>query len=67
MKPELGFSVVCAIVVLMGFPTRAEAYLDPGTGSMVLQIAVGGILAAMAAGKLYWRRLRSLFRKEQGQ
>ena len=52
------------MLMLIGFPTRAEAYLDPGTGSMVLQIAVGGILAVLATTKLYWNRLRSLFHKQ---
>jgi hypothetical protein len=50
--------------LIAGFPERAEAtYLDPGTGSMVLQIAVGGLLAIMATTRVYWRRLRSIFRK----
>jgi hypothetical protein len=36
-------------------------YLDPATGSMALQIAVGGLLAAMAAVRIYWGKLRSVF------
>ena len=38
------------------------AYLDPGTGSMVVQLVVGGVAAAGVAAKLYWRRLLSLLR-----
>jgi hypothetical protein len=33
------------------------AYLDPGTGSMVLQVVVGGIAAIGVAGRYYWKRL----------
>jgi hypothetical protein len=33
------------------------AYLDPGTGSMVLQVVVGGIAAVGVAGRYYWRRI----------
>jgi hypothetical protein len=33
-------------------------YLDPGSGSMILQAVVGGVAAAGVMAKLYWRRLR---------
>jgi hypothetical protein len=32
------------------------AYLDPGSGSMLLQAFVGGVAAIAVAGKFYWRR-----------
>jgi hypothetical protein len=32
------------------------AYLDPGSGSMVLQAVIGGAAAVAVMGKLYWRR-----------
>jgi hypothetical protein len=38
------------------------AYLDPGTGSMLVQLLVGGVAAAGVAAKLYWHRLLRLFR-----
>jgi hypothetical protein len=33
------------------------AYLDPASGSMIIQIVLGGVAAAGVAAKLYWRRL----------
>ena len=33
------------------------AYLDPGSGSMMLQLIAGGLAAAAVAVKVYWRRL----------
>jgi hypothetical protein len=33
------------------------AYLDPGSGSMMLQVIAGGLAAAAVAVKVYWRRL----------
>lgn len=57
-------TIVC--VLLLASPQPAAAlYLDPGTGSMVLQIAIGGILAALAAAKLYWTRITSLFQSKK--
>jgi hypothetical protein len=38
------------------------AYLDPGTGSMLVQLLVGGLAAAAVALKLYWHRLLRLLR-----
>jgi hypothetical protein len=54
-----------ASIALLGlaaalFDTRpAWAYLDPGTGSMMLQVLLGGIAGAMVVGKLYWHRFRA--------
>jgi hypothetical protein len=33
------------------------AYLDPGTGSMLVQLVVGGLAAIAVTAKFYWRRL----------
>jgi hypothetical protein len=33
------------------------AYIDPGSGSMLLQALAGGAAAAAVFGRLYWRRL----------
>ena len=38
------------------------AYLDPGSGSMLVQLLVGGLAAAAVAVKFYWHRLLVLFR-----
>jgi hypothetical protein len=36
-----------------------QAYLDPGTGSMALQLLMGGIVAALATVRLYWDRMKT--------
>jgi hypothetical protein len=38
------------------------AYLDPGSGSMILQMIAGGTAAIAVTGKLYWRRLLKILR-----
>ena len=43
--------------------TNAYAYLDPGTGSFILQ-AIIGFLAALSAGFLYyWTKVKNFFLK----
>jgi hypothetical protein len=47
---------------LLGLATsNAYAYLDPGTGSIILQVLLGGVAGVMLAGKLYWEKFLSLF------
>lgn len=46
-------------VLFLLYMTDTEAYLDPGTGSMLLQVVLGGIAAVGVAIKLYWHKLRA--------
>jgi hypothetical protein len=34
------------------------AYLDPGSGSLLLQALVGGVASAVVLAKLYWQRMK---------
>lgn len=43
------------------------AYLDPGTGSYLIQIIVGGVLGVGIVLKAYWSKIRSLFKKNKKQ
>lgn len=40
--------------------SSAHAYLDAGTGSMILQVLLGGFAGLLIAGKLYWYKFLSL-------
>lgn len=52
-----------SLALLAASSTWAHAYLDPGTGSLVLQLIIGGGIAALAAIKLYWERTKTIARK----
>ncbi|MCF8063124.1 MAG: hypothetical protein K9M82_11445 [Deltaproteobacteria bacterium] len=43
------------------FVRNAYAYLDPGSGSMLLQILLGGVAGVAVIGKLYWSRIKEFF------
>jgi hypothetical protein len=45
----------------MTTPPIVFAYLDPGTGSYVLQLAIAGALGASYAVKHFWARIKGLF------
>jgi len=38
------------------------AYLDPGTGSIILQSIVAGLLGIAVAIKMFWQRIIGFFR-----
>ncbi len=41
------------------------AYLDPGTGSMVLQLLIGGFLGGAFIIKHQWKRITNFFSKNK--
>lgn len=57
-------TMILALLVLLLFflPSRADAYLDPGTGSFILQAAIAVLLAGVVTLKHSWHRVRNLFR-----
>ena len=46
-----------ALVCLALLPINAFAYLDPGTGSALLQGVLGAVAAIAMVLKLYWHRV----------
>jgi len=56
------FSGGCGVAL---FASPAQAYLDPGSGSMFLQLLLGGVAGVTVVLKLYWRRLLHFFGRKQ--
>lgn len=46
--------LICALLLT----PNVWAYLDPGTGSMLLQVVLGGIAAIGVAVKIFWHRIK---------
>jgi hypothetical protein len=44
--------IVTALIILS--TTRADAYIDSGTGSVLLQMALAGVLGASFMAKTFW-------------
>lgn len=53
---ELGIVVVALLIVFS--PVEALAYLDPGTGSYIVQIAIAGAVSGVFVIKIFWKRLK---------
>ena len=56
-------AVISGLFILA--PAPAFAYLDPGTGSMIIQGIIGGIAGLLVVGKLYWQKIVSLFSRSK--
>ena len=50
---------------LISYTSPVYAYLDPGTGSILLQGLIGGIAAAIAFLSIYWQKVKAFFGKEE--
>ena len=62
--------VLFALMLLVIISTPAHAYVDAGSGSYMLQMALAGIMALMFTAKLYWQRIISFVsrrRRDVGQ
>ena len=53
--------LILAITLLLIFPAPSFAYLDPATGSMIIQGIIGAIAGFIVVFKLYWQKIRSFF------
>lgn len=58
-------AVALAAVGLLALESPVHAYLDPGSGSMLLQVLLGGFAAVGVAIRLYWQRGTARFRRKQ--
>lgn len=59
MSRFTALSSVCVVVLLS--EARLEAYIDPGSGSMLLQLLLGGAAGIAVILRLGWRRLLERF------
>ena len=51
---------IFTILSVLIFPNHTYAYLDPGTGSIILQAIIGFLAASVTAISIYWSKFKSL-------
>lgn len=64
--PSVGpFIVRCAFFAfpLLLFAPPTYAYIDPGTGSFIVQAMIAGLLGILVSLKMYWARIRVMFKE----
>ncbi|MDX1404899.1 MAG: hypothetical protein R3192_10185 [Woeseiaceae bacterium] len=64
--PQRG--AVCTVAILgLLISTPSHAYLDPGTGSIILQGLLAGIAVAIGVVRGYWQQLKLFVDKLRGK
>jgi len=66
MRPHRALRVAFLLSACLLIASPAQAYLDPGTGSMLLSAVIGVAAAVALAVKMFWYRLIGLFRGRGG-
>jgi len=54
--------IALVLVACLSIASPAYAYLDPGTGSMLISAVLGVAAAVALAAKMFWYRLVGFFR-----
>lgn len=55
--------ITLIFLALFLFPRSVHAYVDPGTGSYVIQLIMAFFLGGVFAIKLYWKKIKSFLAK----
>ena len=55
--------ILISVYIFFSMQAKSYAYLDPGTGSIILQALLGFFAAAGASIVLYWKKLKSFLSK----
>jgi hypothetical protein len=62
MKNKL--ATTSTLIALSTLPSVAHAYLDPGSGSMIVQVLIGAVAGSLFLIKQYWFKIKSFFKKK---
>ena len=50
-------ALVCALVCFLLVPQPVHAYIDPGTGGLIIQSLIGLLAGALAMLGIFWKRV----------
>ena len=59
--PTVLVLTMTVLVLILGTPQRASAYVDPGSGAMIWQVLAAACLGSMFYVRKAVRKLRSIF------
>ena len=61
------FLLFLSLTLYMLLTSNSFAYLDPGTGSIILQAIIGFIAASIATLTVYWNKFKNFFTRIFGK
>jgi hypothetical protein len=58
LSRTLTIALIGSLGISLIFVSDAHAYIDPGSGSYILQYLIAAFLGVLFTIKIYWRRIR---------
>ncbi len=55
--------LAAVLFLFLALTTPSYGYIDPGTGSYVIQILIGAFVAVSLGIRIFWRRILDFFGK----
>ncbi len=65
MKKRTSLVLYLALFFSLLAIAPANAYIDPGSGSIIFQALVGGAMAVGLGFKVFWRRIAAFFSRKK--
>lgn len=59
---RLLFFSISSFFVFFAWAEEAHAYIDPGAGSILLQMLLAGLLGTVFTVKMYWKKCKKFFK-----
>jgi hypothetical protein len=47
------------LIILLLIPVSTYAYLDPGTGSLIIHLIVGAVIGATYSVRIFWSNIKA--------
>ena len=63
----LTHSAMFALILMIASAPAAHAYIDPGTGSYVIQLLIAALAGIAVAIKIYWSKIKGFFSRSSGE
>ena len=54
---------ILVVFYYFSFSAEAHAYLDPGTGSIIIQAIMGAVAAFFTTACIYWENFKNFFKR----
>ena len=62
-----GYVAATSMFFIYAMTDNAYAYLDPGTGSILLQGLIGGVAGGLVVIRLYWHKFKNVFKRSDSK
>ena len=57
--------IISFLAVLLLFSRPAHAYMDPGTGSLLLQVLLGGVAGLLVYVRMSWKKIKTILSRKK--